>query len=116
MHAGDVGGGWFASVAVGEAARSVFTAASEGGASWGELLRRLVDALWPAEARREGEGEGKGYDDDPDCPNVLCMLASALGNSVVCPRWVTTHGWCWSIPREAIIGYPVTISTDEVVE
>ena len=79
-----------------------------GRASWGELLRQLIDALWPP--------AGDELGDDPDSPNVLCMLSGALGNSVVCPRWVTTNGWCWTIPAEAIRGFPVDVTIDDVAK
>lgn len=98
---------WWASAAAAPA-RELFAAAAEGRASWGELLRRLIDALWPAAGNELG--------DDPDSPNVLCMLAAALGNSAVCPRWVTTNGWCWTIPVEAVRGFPVDVDVDDMSE
>ena len=94
-----LGPAWYTAVA--PALQSMFASAVRDRASWGELLRQLVRALWPL--------AGNDLGDDPVSPNVLVMLAAALGNSVVCPRWVSTNGWCWSIPTEAILGFPVHV-------
>ena len=80
-------------------AAEIFAEALHIGATWATLLSRLMQGL----------SGGMGDDDDDDGEGVLLLLSVALGVGEFCPGWVTSHGWCWSIPKEAILAYPVSV-------